>query len=161
MPTLRGLVGELLEQAGAHALALELVGHRERHLGAGGIAQAHVAAERHHALVVRARDRPRQRPALDPVGLEHRLDQPRPRLRVPVEAQVAALLRQVLEEGDDAIRVVPQGRAQAHRGAVAQDDVARRDRHQWVRSSSTGWPSGVASVPSTSASSIAPRYGDR
>ena len=36
MPTLAGLVGELLEQAGADALALELVGDGERHLGPAG-----------------------------------------------------------------------------------------------------------------------------
>ena len=156
-----GLVGELLEQAGADALALELVGHREGDFGPGRIAQADVGAERHDALAVRIGDRPRQRPALDPVGVEHRVHQPRSGLRVPVEPQVPALLGQMLEEGDHAVLVIPQGRPQAHRGAVAQDHVARRDRHQCARSSSTGWPSGVASVPSTSASSIAPRYGDR
>ena len=111
----------------------------------GRIAQADVAAERHDPLAARVGDRPRQRPSLDPVRVEHRIDQPRPRLRVPVEPQVAALVRQLLEEGDHAFLVVAQWRAQAHRGAVAQDDVARRDRHQCARSSSTGWPSGVAS----------------
>ena len=41
---------ELLEQPRADALALQLVGHREGDLGAGRVAQPHVAAERDDPL---------------------------------------------------------------------------------------------------------------
>ena len=129
-----GLLGELLEQPRADALALELVGDREGDLGARGIAQAHVAAERHDPLARLVGDRPRQCPALEPVGIEHRLHEPRRRLGEAVEPQVAALLGEVLEEGDHARLVVVRGRAQAHRRAVAQDDVALRRRAQCSRS---------------------------
>ena len=129
-PHLAGLLRELLEQPRADALALQLVGDRERDLGARRVAQPHVAAERDDPLARRVGDRARQRAALEPVGIQHRLDEPRRRLREAVEAQVAALVGEVLEERDHARLVVVRGRAQAHRGAVAQYDVALRGAHR-------------------------------
>ena len=129
-PHLAGLLRELLEQPRADALALQLIGHREGDLGARGIAQPHVAAERDDALARLVGDRAGQRAALEPVGIQHRLHEPRRHLRKAVEAQVAALLGQVLEERDHARLVGARGRTEAHRGAVAQDDVALRGAHR-------------------------------
>ena len=129
-PHVPGLPRELLEQPRADALALQLVGDRERDLGAGRVAQPYVAAERDDPLPRLVGDRARQRAALEPVGIQHRLDEPRRRLREAVEAQVAALVGEVLEERDHARLVVAHGRPEAHRGAVAQDDIALRGAHR-------------------------------
>ena len=129
-PQLARLLRELLEQPRADALALQLVGHREGDLGAGRIAQPHVAAQRDDPLARRVGDRARQGAALEPVGIEHRLHQPRRRLGEAVEAQIAALVGEVLEERDHARLVALRRRAQAHRGAVAQDDIALPGPHR-------------------------------
>jgi hypothetical protein len=46
-----------------------------------------------------------------------------------MEAEVQALLRQLPEEGQQAVRVVGARRPEAHRRAVSQDDVGEGRRN--------------------------------
>src|SRR5918999_1128128 len=124
------LLGELLQQTRADPLALELVGDRERHLGASGIAQPEVVAERDDPLVALGSDRARERPALEPVRVERGLDQLRPDVNMAVEARVPALVRELREEREQPVRVVAPRRPQPHRRAVPQNDVTCRRDHR-------------------------------
>jgi hypothetical protein len=123
------LARELLQQAGAHALALQLVRNRERHLRATGIAQADVAPERHDPLTGPVRDGAGERAALQPVRIEHGLDERRSDVRTPVEAKVAALIGKPLEERDQPLLVRARGRAVASSCRPGARCRARRSRH--------------------------------
>ena len=114
---------ELLEQPGADAAALMLVGDGEGRLGELGVAQADVVRDGDDPLAVLVDERAQERPALLPVRLDERLDEPRAELREAVEAQVEAPLRQPAEEGQQGVGVVAAGRAKPQRAAVAEDDV--------------------------------------
>ena len=116
--------GELLEQARPDAAPLVGVRDRERHLRDGGIAQAHVVGDGDHSLVpVLVRQRAQERATLDPVRLEHRLDELRAEARQAVEPESQALLRQRPEEAEQRLGVLAPGRPQPEGAAVAQDDV--------------------------------------
>ena len=67
--------GQLLEQTGAGAVPLELVGDGERDLRRRGIAEPNVVREGHDALVGSLAERADERPALEPVRIEHRCDE--------------------------------------------------------------------------------------
>ena len=122
---LGGTGGELLEQPRADPAALVVVGDRERRFRDGRVAEAHVVGDRDDALGAVDLERPEQRAALVPVGLERRLDEPWAEVREAVEAEVEAALRERPEEVEQRVRVVPAGRAQPERAPVAEDDVGR------------------------------------
>jgi len=108
------------------------VGGREGHLGGAGLAQAVVAGHGDDAIAVAGE----QRHPCVTVGLGVRR---RDGVGAPeaVEAQVAALGAQAVEERLDVVVVLGRRRAQPQRRAVAQDDVAddrlRRRRHGHMR----------------------------
>ncbi len=92
-PGVRGRFGELLEQARADSAPLQLVRDRERDLGGRRVAQPDEARERDDALASAvARQRPDQRAALLPVGVEEGLDGRGRERGKAVEAPVDALL---------------------------------------------------------------------
>ena len=152
---------ELLEQARADPAPLELVADGERDLGGARVAQPDPVRDGHDAAV----ERPEQRAALLPVRLEHRLDELRSERGEAVEAEVAAVLRQVGEELEQRVGILRGGRSQPERRAVAEDDVGRVDldgrrahaaaacspRRQRGRTTSTGhgaeWTSPVETLP--------------
>ena len=122
---------ELLEQPGADAAALMLVGDGEGRLGELGVAQADVVRDGDDSLAVLVDERAQEHATLLPVRLDERLDEPRAQLREAVVAQVEAPLRQRAEEGQQGVGIVAAGRAKPQRAAVAEDDVGvlRRDHH--------------------------------
>ena len=120
---LGGALGELLEQARADPVALVRVGHGERRLGEGGVAQARIAPEGDDALPAVLCERPDECAPLVPVGLEQRLDELRAEHREAVEAQVEAALGQALEEPEHGRGVLPARRAETERAPVPEDDV--------------------------------------
>ena len=102
-PELAGAERELLEQARADAAALLLVGHGERDLGRGRVAQARVARERDDALgLAVAGERADEGAALDQSGVEVRLDEAVVDRLQAVEAQVEAAVGEAREEVDEA-----------------------------------------------------------
>src|SRR5215210_4974021 len=117
--------GELLQQPGSEAAPLDVVRDCEGGLGRGGVAQPHVRRARHDPPVEHAHERaPRV-----PVGLEHRLDERRRDRDAAMEAIATRLLREVAEEGDEAVEVGASGRTQPQGRPVAQDDVGGLSLH--------------------------------
>jgi hypothetical protein len=98
---------------------VHLVGHREGDLGRAGLVEAVVARDRHDAIVEVSQQR--YAGVAVSVGVVARDDVGAPEA---VEAQVAALGRERVEEGLDVGLVLGARRAQPQRGAIAQDDVA-------------------------------------
>ncbi len=123
---LRGAVGEALEEPGADALALEVVGHREGRLGERGVAQPRVVRDRDDPLAVVLSERADEGAALLPVGVERRLDQRPVQRREPVEARVAARRGEAVEELEDRLPVGRDRRPEPERAPVAEDDVDGR-----------------------------------
>ena len=123
MPCAAARDGELLEQARADALALVVVGDGERGLGRVRVAQPDVVADRDDALLAGVAHDADQRALLGPVGIDERAHEAVAREGEPVEAEEAAADGEVAEERDERADVVVDGRAQAQRGAVAEDDV--------------------------------------
>ena len=113
---------EPFQQACSDPTALELVGDGECNLGTSEVAKADVARERDNFVGVR----PEQCASLDPVGLEHRLDQPLVERGVTVEPEIKALVRQSAKEPEHRSRVARTRCAQSHGRAVAENDVNRR-----------------------------------
>ena len=119
MPRSARDLGELLEHAGREAAALHVVGHGERDLGDARLVQSVVARDRDDPL---AEPREERHPQVAVgVGVVARDDVGPARA---VEAHVAALGPQAVEERLDRRLVRRRGRAQPQRAAVAQDDVA-------------------------------------
>ena len=116
-------LGELLEQSRGQAAAVHLVGHREGDLGRAGLVEAVVARDGDHAPVEVGQQR-HPRVAVG-VGVVARHDVGAPEA---VEAQIAALGREGIEERLDVGLVLGPRRAQPQRGAIAQDDVANDAR---------------------------------
>ncbi len=114
---------ELLEEAGADALALEVVGDCERGLGRAGVAEADVVPDRHDPLLAGLAHDADQRSLLRPVGRDEGAHEAVAGQREAVEAEEAAADRQFCEERHERRNVVLHGSAQTERGAVAQDDV--------------------------------------
>ena len=108
-------LGELLDEARAHAAALERIRHRERRLGRGGIAEPRVVRKRDDPLRPVLDERTEQRAALDPVRLEHLLDDLGPERRKPVEAHVEALLGEGSEEVEDRVGVLARAGGRSRR----------------------------------------------
>lgn len=120
---------KLLEQPGARALALDLVGDRERHLGRERVAEPCVLGERDdavHTVVVGVH--PDERASVDPVGLDEMVGKRGVDMAHPVEAEIAAVLGESLEERDEGACVAARGRPQPQRRAVPEDDVHRDGR---------------------------------
>jgi len=120
---LRGTSRQLLEQTGADSATLGAVGHCEGDLGYFTLTEAHVAGQSDDALAVAGSDRAKQRPPLHPVGLESRRDEPSVDRRMPVEAQIQALLGELGEEAEESLRVASCRRTQPQRAAPTQDDI--------------------------------------
>ena len=120
---LGGPGGELLEQAGADAVALIVVGDRERRLGGVPVAQPDVVAERHDPLLVRLAHDADERALLLPVGLDEGAREALAGGGEAVEAEEAAVDGEAGEELDDGRGVVADGRAQAHGASVPEDHV--------------------------------------
>ena len=118
-----GALRELLDHPRADALALEVVGDRERGLGQVGVAKAHVVADRDDPLVVGVAHDPDERPASGKVRLDEGSREPVVRVGEPVEAQEAASHGEPGEERHDRRNVGLAGRAQPHGAAVAQDHI--------------------------------------
>jgi len=114
IPTPAGQRCQSLEQTRRDATALEFVGHREGNLGNARIAQADIARKRDDEVVLRADERP----ALDPIGIEHRLDQACVYARMAVEAEVEAPVGEAAEEVEQRVRIRHSRRTQPHRRAV-------------------------------------------
>ena len=108
-PDLGRALRELLEQPGADAAALVLVGDGERRLGELAVAQADVVGDGDDPLALLVDQRAQEHPALLPVRLDERLDEPRAELREAVEAQIEAPLRQRAEEGQQGVGVARVG----------------------------------------------------
>ena len=150
MPCLGRARGELLEQACADPAALQLVRDGERRPPPRSGRAGARTRDRDDALVAapsRARRRARRaRPSRDR-GSARRASSSI--VRMPVEAQVAALLGEPVEERDEGVRVVLRGRPQPERAAVAEDDVDRAGRRRGYALTPTS-----ASSPCFSASSL-------
>ena len=123
IPWRGGPLGELLEQARADALALEVVGDGERGLGRVRVAEADVVADGDDPLVARLAHDADQRALLGPVGRDEGAHEAVAGEGEAVEAEEAAPHGECGEERDERRDVVLDGRAQAQRGAVAEDDV--------------------------------------
>ena len=115
---------EPFEQTGRDPAALELVGDRKGDLGRAGSAEPHVTRQRDDLVVLRSDERA----ALDPVGLEHRLDETLVNGRMSVEAKVEAAVGERLEEIEERDCVTLQRRAKPHGRAVPKDDVRHHRR---------------------------------
>jgi hypothetical protein len=114
-----GDLGELLEHPRPQAAPLHLVGDGEGHLGGGRLAQAVVAGDGNHAPAeVGEQDDARVAVGVGVVARDG------VRARDAVEAQVAALRRERVEEHLDVCLVLGLRRAEPQGGSVAQDDVA-------------------------------------
>ena len=119
-------LGELLEEAGSDPLALEVVRDREGGLGCARVAEAHVVADGNHALVARLAHDADQRSLLCPVGRDEGAHEAIAGQGEAVEAEEAAPHGQCGKERDEGGDVFLDGRAQAQRRAVAEDDVDGR-----------------------------------
>ena len=119
-----GEVRELLQQASPDAAALEVVGDGERDLRSPpGPAGGRTSRARPRVRVRRRHERPDRAPRSVPVRLD---DEPTERgreRRKPVEAEVAAPLRQPLEERENRSPVGLGRRAEPERAPVLEDDV--------------------------------------
>jgi hypothetical protein len=93
---------------------LLLVGDDERHLGRVRIAQPRVARERDDAVSERADERP----GLDPVRVDERLDEPLVDATRAVEPEVEAAVGEAGEEGDERGAVRLRRRTQAQRAGI-------------------------------------------
>ena len=122
-PGIRRVGREPLEQPGPDPTSLELVADRERDFCGAWIAQPDPVRESDDA----AAERTEQRAALLPVRVEHGFHQLRAERRKAVEAEVAAVLREIREELDECIHVLRDGCSQPERRAVAEDDVRCRE----------------------------------
>jgi len=115
---------ELLEKPRPDPAPLLVVRDGEANLRRLRVAQPHPARERDDPLATFvAGERPEQRAALDPVGLEVVLDEWTADGAHPVEPEVTAALGEVLEERDERVRVGSGRRPQPERPAVPEDDV--------------------------------------
>ena len=137
-------LGELLEQARPDAAPLELVGDRERDLGARGVAQPRRSSPaRRSAPSPSADSVPTSAPRLVPVGIDERLDErrarawgsrgsggrgsaPRARRRTRRSASTSAAC----------------GETQPQRAAVAEDDVREAVDGEWGSPVLVGRPVG-------------------
>jgi hypothetical protein len=115
--------GEPLEQPRRDPSTLERVGDGEGDLGRPRIAQAYVVGERDDPILAVLRNRTDQRPALRPVGVEHRLHEVLVHRGVAMEAEVEATRRALLEEAQERSPILLRRRTQPQRAPVAQDDV--------------------------------------
>ena len=123
---LRGTRRELLEEARRRAAALQLVGDGEGDLSCRGVAQPRVLGERDDSLVAcSVGEQADQRAAIGPVRIEVRLHERLVDAANAVKAEVAAVLRQMLEECDEGARIAARGRPQPERRAVTEDHVHR------------------------------------
>jgi hypothetical protein len=109
----------LLEQSRRDPASLQVVRDRKGHFGRARIAQPHVVRDRDDALALEAD----QRATLDPVRVEHRLDDSRVDRGMTVEAPVEALVGQAAEELQESRRILRMRRPQAHGRAVAEHDI--------------------------------------
>ena len=151
MPCAAAACAELLDQARAHALALQLGRHRERHLGRPRIAQAGVARDRDHLVAARVAGRT---PIRAPRTLQSGSSRPVRHGHRPGPCRGSACTGSGRRAGG---RTRPAASASAApAGAAAafgrpQDDVADVARGRCLRvlsMSHTLWPgSGRASAP--------------
>ncbi len=116
-------LGELLEEAGSDAFALEVVCDGEGGLGRARVAEAHVVTDGNHALVARLAHDADQRSLLCPVGCDEGAHETITREGEAVETEEATPHGQRGEERDKGGDVFLDGRAQPQRGAVAEDHV--------------------------------------
>ena len=93
-----GALGKLLEEAGADALALEVVGDGERCLRRVRVAEADVVADRDDPFVARLAHDADQRPLLGPVGLDEGACEPVAGEGETVKAEEAAADGELGEE---------------------------------------------------------------
>ena len=89
---LRGPSRELLEQPGADAATLMLVGNGERSLRGRRVAESHVVRDGHDEFAVAVGERSHQRASLLPVRLENRLDDAFVHLPRAVKPEIEASL---------------------------------------------------------------------
>ncbi len=131
--------GESFQHPRRDPSPLIVVGDGEGDFRAPRIAQPHVVRERHDAVLAVLGHRGEERSALDPIGLEHRLDEVRVHPRSPVESEVQAARGQSLEEADEPVAIGLARLAQAKGAPVAEDDVDRLvPGHDHRRDSSPG-----------------------
>jgi hypothetical protein len=117
--------GQLLEEPRPDPPPLELVCHRERDFGLGGITKPVVRRDRHDALASVRSQRPDQSATVRPVGLEGSVDEARRNFRHPVEAEMDALGREALEERQDLRAVRGHRGTETERAPVSEDHVER------------------------------------
>jgi hypothetical protein len=98
---------------------VKVVGDGERHLSCACVAKAGVARERHDPVVLGSQECA----ALDPVGIEDRLDKAFVDPRIAVETEVETPVGKPTEEREESVRVRCLRRAQPHRRAIAKNDV--------------------------------------
>ena len=104
---------------------MKVIGDYEGHLGSVALAQAVVAAQRDDLFAFRARARGDQRALLEPVAVDHSLEQRGVDRGGAVEALGVALGREIAKELDDLIDIFRQRGSQSDGTAVAEDDVGR------------------------------------
>ena len=121
---------QLLEQPRSDPSTLELVRHRERNLGLGGITEPVIGRDRDDAVATVRAQSPDQRAALGPVRIQDPLDERRCERGHAVEAEVKALGREPLEERQQRIGVGVDRRAQPERASVPEDDVEGLRSHR-------------------------------
>ena len=121
---LRSQLRELLEQARAGPVPLELVRDCEGDLGRRGVTQADVVRERDDVLFRSLAERAGEGTPLLPVRVEHGCYELGSERRKAMKPAIRALVREAAEEREQASRVAGHGRPQPERAAVAEDDVA-------------------------------------
>ena len=115
--------GELLDEPDADAPALIVVRHHKRRLGNERVPQSNVVRDRNHPFVADFPDNCDERASFVPIGSDKAAHEAIAAPTETVEAEVAASLREPVEEPCQGRLVVRRRRTEAERRPVAEDDV--------------------------------------